>query len=275
MISKITSRIYRLLSFDRRFHRRRRAAAHPMAAECLEVRQLLSAEPVRAGRSQDLLLVVNPNDENAVRIANAYQALRSIPERNIVFFAAPSEGGFTNLNLDNESFVQAYLTPLWNEIQNRGLSQQVDFIGAVGQTHSYSVGQERQSLSYFLTQLPQYATGMSVTSGQDTSFGIGANSSQPAQFDVVHSTENHTVFVNGGTAQHRYYMGGMIGGTNRLGNTADQVIQSLTRSVNADGTHPVGTIYFVGRRNECSLVPVSPGAGQLGPSDADIRQFGN
>ena len=131
--------------------RRRRLAWREgyAAAEQLEFRELLAAEPVTAGRSQDLLLVVNPNDENALRIANAYQALRHIPERNIVFFAAPNEGGFTNLNLDNESFMQAYLAPLWNEIQNRGLSQQVDFIGALGQTHSFSVSQERQSLSYF------------------------------------------------------------------------------------------------------------------------------
>lgn len=93
MISTITSRICSLLSFDRRSHRRRRAAVHPMSAECLEIRQLLSADPVRAGRAQDLLLLVNPNDENAVRIANAYQALRSIPERNIVFFAAQVKAG--------------------------------------------------------------------------------------------------------------------------------------------------------------------------------------
>lgn len=153
MIQKLKLHIRGLLSLNRRSIRQRRSGASPISTETLEVRQLLAAEPVRAGRAQDLLLLVNPHDENSIRIANAYQSLRSIPERNIVFLAAPSEGGFTNLSLDSESFMQAYLTPLWAAIQDRGLAQQIDFIGALGQTHSYSTPGDFQSLSFFLTQL--------------------------------------------------------------------------------------------------------------------------
>ena len=58
--------------------------------ENLERRDLFAGDVATlAGRGQDLLLVVNPNDENALRIAGEYRELRNIPDRNIVFVEPP------------------------------------------------------------------------------------------------------------------------------------------------------------------------------------------
>jgi uncharacterized protein (TIGR03790 family) len=191
-----------------------------------------------------LLLVVNPSDENSIRIASAYQQLRHIPDRNIVFLQPPTEGGFTTLSTDRESVWPTYVTNLAQTIQQRGLQNQIDFIAALGQTHSFSDSGDFQSLSYLLTQLPQYSAGMDAVTGQSISFGIGANPNSPATFEAVHSTDMFTVPWFGGNLQHHYYMGGLLAATNRLGNSADQVIQNLERTVAADGTHPVGTVYL-------------------------------
>ena len=41
------------------------------------------------GGGENMILVVNPGDENALRVANAYAQLRNIPDRNIIFMSPP------------------------------------------------------------------------------------------------------------------------------------------------------------------------------------------
>lgn len=213
-------------------------------SESLEFRQLLSAEPLLAGRGQDMLLLVNPADENSIRIANAYQEMRHIPDRNIVFLEAPGEDGFGYLTLQQEEFWQPYITTLYGILQQRGLQNQIDFIGDLGHVHSFSHTGGTQSLSYAMTQLRQYANGMTPQEGISVTSGLGLNANDPDLFNVIHSTDVHNIPYGAETLQHRYYMGGMIGVTSRLGNSADQIIAGLKRSVAADGTHPQGTIYL-------------------------------
>lgn len=52
----------------------------------------------------------------------------------------------------------------------------------------------------------------------------------------------------------RYLLSMMLAVTAGRGNTVDEVLAYLQRSVEADGTHPPGTIYFVQNRNVRSLV---------------------
>ena len=61
--------------------------------------------------------------------------------------------------------------------------------------------------------------------------------------------QNPSTYTLGGNAaiQHRttgLYMGAAAGFTGIFGNTADQVIASLDRAANADGSKPTGTVYF-------------------------------
>jgi hypothetical protein len=56
------------------------------------------AAPVYAGGGgENMLLIVNPNDETSLRIANAYVQARHIPVNNILYIAPPRPLGFRAL----------------------------------------------------------------------------------------------------------------------------------------------------------------------------------
>ena len=204
--------------------------------------QAASAEaPVLAGRGQDLLMIVNPNDENALRIAEAYKPLRNIPDNNIIKYAPPEIEGFTRLSLPANQFWGDFVRTIYQEIQNRRIGDQIDFILVVGQPHSFNdLNGNFQSMSYGLTQLDQYFAGMSVAAGQNQSFGIASLSSVGA----LHHSDTYDGVSGSTTGTQRYYASGFLGITAQFGNSANRVIAGLQRSVAADGMKPQGRIYF-------------------------------
>ena len=60
---------------------------------------------------ENMVLVFNPNEENVIRVANAYAKIRQIPDRNIVFLAPPTSGGYTRLWLTADQAINSYITP--------------------------------------------------------------------------------------------------------------------------------------------------------------------
>ena len=138
-----------------------------------------------------------------------------------------------------------YVDPISEAIEERGLDGQIDFIGLLGQSERYQLAEEsqdRQSLSYGLLQLSQFANGVEAASLDQTPTGIAIEGGNEA---LRSSTIYENVRFSDGTfGESQYYVSGLIGYTGQFGITADQVIQSLSSSVAADGTNPQGTIYF-------------------------------
>jgi len=201
-----------------------------------------------AGRGQDLLLVVNPGDEHALRIANAYQQLRHIPDHNIVFIEPPRPDGFLDMSLDEQQFSETIVRPVARAIQERGLSGQIDFIGALGLPVRFNFDNpgnfgstHHQSLSYGLTELNQYAAGLAAAEAQFVPTALSARDPREA----IHNSQTHVVTYNGGISREtHYYVGGLIAYSGSFGNAVDQVIANLQRTAAADGARPGGTIYF-------------------------------
>ncbi len=185
-----------------------------MLCEQLEARQLLAAE---------------------------YQSLRNIPDNNILFIEPPKDNGVTRLNVPAEEFWADYVMTVHNVILDRGLADQIDFITAVGQPHSFNqVNDNYQSPSHGLMQLDQYFAGMTVATGRSQSTGIATRSAVGA----LHHSDAYANVNGSTTGTQHYYVTGLLGVSDQLGNTVDQVITGLQRSVAADGTKPTGTIYF-------------------------------
>ncbi|MHB1157651.1 MAG: TIGR03790 family protein [Phycisphaerales bacterium] len=215
----------------------------------------LSSAALAGGGGENMILVVNPNDENSLRIANAYAQLRSIPDSNIIFdIAPPVSGGYAYTSLSKQQVKDLYITPLANIIQQRGLTH-IDYISVLGQATAYTAPayfgwDTRDSLTYALSLLTPFSNGL------DTDFGRKHSSqlyqlaqATPSNTAIHHSTVYNGSFQNPATYQStsvptQYYMAGATGFTAFGGNTADQVIANLQRTVAADGTKPVGTIYF-------------------------------
>lgn len=207
----------------------------------LERRDLFAGDvPGIAGRGQDLLLVVNPADENALRIAGEYRELRNIPDRNIVFVTPPQLDGFTRLHAPAEEFWADYVDQVHSAIDSRGLHGQIDMIAALGQTHSFNEGANIQSLTYGLMQLDQYAEGMTIHQGQVQTVGTGSKTTTTA----LRHSDSYDISIGGDLQSHQYYVAGLLGVSDQLGNSVDDIIEGLRRSVTADGTKPAGTIYF-------------------------------
>src|SRR5690349_20505239 len=90
---------------------------------------LLSSWPapvLGGGGGERMFLIVNPNDENAVRIANAYQQIRAIPESNILFIApSPPAFDYGGLGILKGDFRNTYINPTVAALAQRGITNQI------------------------------------------------------------------------------------------------------------------------------------------------------
>ncbi len=216
---------------------------------------------IAGGGGENMLLVVNPNDPNALQVANAYASLRDIPSSNILFITPPPD---YNNNLGNpisQSEVKnTYLTPIAAAISARGLENQIDYIGTIGEATCYSITPQTNtpdtnanSLNYALDLLTPLTDGSGLTLQSATYvYGVGPTSalyqnpnpipigSNPA---IDHSA-SYLMNYSGSNIATQYYMSGTIGYTGTNGNTVAQVISGLQKGVASDGTRPWGAIYF-------------------------------
>ncbi len=225
---------------------------------------LLSASQAWAGGGgENMLLVVNPKDEWAVRVANAYVQARNIPTSNIVYITPTTTFGYSPLTTDANSFVSQFQTPILNAISNRGLANQIDYIGTIGEPQIINYGltyNNSVSFNYALDQMTQYKTSIAAGNTVATALGnsVGASSAiyqQDWTYTYTNSTLNYTLNYTQGSnpAIHhstvqadgsQWYMSGTIGYAGMNGLTTSQVIANLQRTVAADGTKPQGKIYF-------------------------------
>ncbi|MBI5818327.1 MAG: autotransporter-associated beta strand repeat-containing protein [Verrucomicrobia bacterium] len=212
---------------------------------------LLGWAPVAwaGGGGENMLLIVNPEDENAVRIAQEYQRLRGIPDSNIIFITPPK--GFGNMFTAVPTEAQwksTYVDTILNTIQARGLNNQIDYISELGQPYAFSGGPYgRQSAGYALANLRQWATGYTSTNlnlvslplYDVNSYSLGAN-------DAIHSSRVYTNWsVSGATVTNaQFFMGGQLGWSGFGGNSAAQIISNLNYTFSGDGMKPVGTVYL-------------------------------
>jgi len=214
---------------------------------------LLGWAPVAwaGGGGENMLLIVNPEDENAVRIAQEYQRLRGIPDANIIFITPLK--GFANMFTAVPTEAQwksTYVDPILSTIQARGLSNQIDYIAELGQpyaygpTPSYYGSDQRQSAGYGLANLYQFAAGFTSTNlvhdalplYDVSGYTLGAN-------DAISSTRIYTNW-SGISANAQFFMGGQLGWSGFGGNSAAQIISNLQYTISGDGMKPVGTVYL-------------------------------
>jgi autotransporter-associated beta strand protein len=217
---------------------------------------------IAGGGGENMLLVVNPNDPASLQIANAYAALRDIPSNNILFLAPPSDYRNDGQPISQAEVYSYYLSPIANAITSRGLTNQVDYIGSIGQATCYSITPQfftssttANSLNYALGLLTPLTNGSGLTlQGATYKYLSGPASGlfqNPATLPVggnsaIHHSASYSVAypVAGNTVATNYYMSGTIGYTGTNGNTVQEVVASLQNAAAADGTYPNGSVYF-------------------------------
>jgi hypothetical protein len=211
---------------------------------------LIQGLALAGGGGANMLLVVDSNDETAVRIATQYQKTRGIPDGNIVFIGTPNLTG-TSIphRIISQTTSNNYLTTVANAINSRGLSGQIDYIGLIGTPqvviyNTSSGGTATQSLAYQFSQMTQLLGG--VTSDKMSNFasplyqtGLAVNTNT-----AIHHDDVYQATYAGRAVNAQYYLSGVIGYCGQWGNTAEQVIANLKYTADGDGAQLPGAVYF-------------------------------
>ena len=219
------------------------AAAGVVFASGLQVRAESTGE--------NALVIVDPSSPQSMYVANYYRQAREIPDSNFLYMdpAAPDYAAFAEANLDG----------LFGTLANSGIEDHIDyiiippgapfFISANGYVTDNCVAVHRFALSsaYTMAFLKDDLLNGPVSSQWVNGYST-LNDTLAVAFDSSVAWFGGEPSDNAGA--RRYFIGAMLGYDGNLGNTIDDTINMIDRSVAADGTRPAGTFYFMDNQND-------------------------
>ncbi len=218
------------------------------------------------GGPENVLLVVNPQSQSSLTIANHYVRLRDIPPDHLLYL--PWDPNLQTADID--TFRQRILSPVLRTIENRRLANQIDYV-IYSSDFPWGIALD-SDLRKFQASLPpsdslERKTITPVGSLNGLTYLWHAVMAEPPGYLQMQS--NRYMSLSGlahrdapsagfrGNRQYnprgemvafggrRYFLSTMLGVTAGRGNSVAEAIDYLKRSAAADGTHPKGTIYFV------------------------------
>jgi hypothetical protein len=197
---------------------------------------LASPTVIAGGGPTGVVVVYNPNDPRSVTIANEYQQVRGIPERNMVPYAFPTVFSRTTA-LD-------FVYSLRATLKARGLEPQLQSIALAGVTplssRTTSPSINSVSLHSFLYMSPNYSYASAPTFPiWNTAYANPAAINGPAP--------NGTVALTATTTYEgmRYWPVSSIGFPGKGGNSLREILGFIARAKARDGLKPTGgTVYW-------------------------------
>ncbi|MFT5732462.1 MAG: hypothetical protein ACJAZN_000706 [Planctomycetota bacterium] len=195
------------------------------------------------------LLMVDPSNPDALHIANVYAAARLVPGGNVLFLD-PDAASYASL-------VAGPMKGVLGEIEQRGLDASVDFVilgpsdqyrtSASGLVNDQCVAVQNFGLaaSYGLHdyQANLLTPGLLTASAITNQF-VGSNW-RGRSFRGADYWRNGAVSDPGTNGAHRMLIPARLGWTGSLGNTKQEVLDMIIRSVAADATFPTGSVYYM------------------------------
>ncbi len=231
-------------------------ASKQTVAATLLVLTLLARSACHAGGGpENVFVLANPESQDSLTVANHYIALRQIPPDNV--FYLPHKGSTTVVT--GAAFRGNILLKTLDEIKKRGLEKQIDYI-VYSCDYPWRIN--------FTTDFPNKKFG-----GQSSPRGAITGLTYLAEF--VKQKREQVVALNTNLyftepkrgitisrefkSQYRWTVGGrrtgaqglsymvssMLGVTEERGNSVPEILACLKKAVEADGTQPKGTVYFM------------------------------
>ncbi len=198
-----------------------------------------------SGDGDNVLLIINPMDKDSMLVGNYYRLRRNIPDRNVLYLVPAST--------DYQQFADENVNALLGSLANRQIDDHIDYV-VVTPGNNYLID-ARSLVNDSCFPVNNFSTGSAFTMAYITdSVRVGGNfstrtnryysgSNTPTAFD------SNIAWFNGAPSDRsdaeRYFIGAMLGYTGERGNTVTEVLDMIDRSVEVDGTHPVGTFYFM------------------------------
>jgi len=200
------------------------------------------------GVAEHALLVVDPSSPHAMRAANEYIAARGLPETAVLYMTADA-ANFTAFRNDN-------LGALFGEIAARGIADRADYV-IVAPPSRYRMG-----ASTTVTDGCAPVNNFGISSAYTMAFyadevltgTLGVTRTQPFHRPIgePRAFDSEVEYLAGNPSTsglaRQSFIGSVLGWTGERGNTIDEVVDMIARSVAADGAWPGGspdTYYFM------------------------------
>lgn len=196
------------------------------------------------GSGENIIIIADPLNAESMYVANYYKLARNVPDANMLYFYPGAD--------DYQSFVDFNLSALRALIAQRGIEDQADYILLMPGSPFYI------SASGYVSDGCSSVNRFSISGAYTTAFitdevlaGVGSNFSNRYAFNTYTPApfDSQTTWFKGGPSNDelakRYYLGAMLGYTGELGNTLEEILDNVDRSVAADFTRPAGTFYFM------------------------------
>ncbi|MCA8961602.1 MAG: hypothetical protein KDC38_13855, partial [Planctomycetes bacterium] len=211
------------------------------------------------GSAENAVLLIDPSDPISVYVGHHYRVARGIPDCNVIYVDPRAATYDEHVDFQQRA-VQGTLAA-------RGIDAFVDYIVIAPIDDFYvvepagrvtdgcfPVGRFSISSAYtFGLVSDQILAGGLPSTFRNHYFSAG---SQAVAFD----SQTHWSFGSPVPVESapRYYLGALLGYHGSLGNTADELIEMIDRSVGADATSPVGTYYYMRTTDAARSLPRDP-----------------
>lgn len=226
------------------------------------------------GGPENVLLVVNDLDDDSKTIANHYIRWRNLPDNNVLHVKWQG----TRLDCPVERYRKQLLEPILQAITQRGLAQQIDYV-VYSSGFPYRVNlQADYPEEKFPSQMRPYASLTGATYlwryikqkspaivSPDTNWYVPTAPNAGRRGNLMACTNLTEVPTRAFRLRYgwdktgqkatdpklgqRYLLSTMLGYTDGRGNTTEEVLEYLQRSIQADRTRPDGTFYFAQNNN--------------------------
>jgi hypothetical protein len=268
-----------MAEYDRRMKRR------PLVRCCFWLAIVLALAPEMAsagGGPENVLLVVNRRSWASISVANHYIQLRNLPSQNVVYLDWPA----TAFSASVDEFRSQILRPVLTSIEKNELDDHIDY---VVYSSDFPVAIHAHGDTVAL-KLPNYLTPIGSLTGMTYLWPLvwsrrpdwlALNSNyyvRPAEpspgIPTTHAfrswygwSEQGKLLEAGG---RHYMLSTALAVTSGRGNSLAEVVEYLSRSVQADGTLPKGTIYF----DETTDIRSKCRTPLFGPAIDELRRLG-
>jgi len=213
-----------------------------------------------SGTAEYAIVVIDPTNPASLRVGHHYIAARNIPESNVIYMKSGASNYAEFVNTAQKAFQSTIATRNLADHADYAVIAPTDvyFLPAAGlvsdgcfPVESFSIGSV-YAMSFISTE---------VLAGTDVSLVNQYSSSS----DFVTPFDSNNRYLNGSSttslAGRRYYIGAYLGWTGANGNTPEQLIEMINRSVAVDGTRPPGTFYYMNNPGDPARNVRQPGYG--------------
>ena len=224
---------------------------------CSSVLALTVVPALAGGGPENVLVIIDPAEADARYVGQYYKHARDIPDRNVIFMGPRAD--------DYASHVTDQQAALFGMLANLEIADHIDYIVVP------------PGSSFFVPASGLVSDGCSAVSrfsvcavytmaylSNDILDGVPVSMTNEyyGTDDIANAFDNSFGWLGGapqlGDTGTRYFIGALLGYNGDLGNTVEETIEMIDRSVAADGTRPDGTFYYMKTTDPLRSKPRDP-----------------